>query len=56
MSISSIEHANARPLDVLLRHCLSLDTRVRTRAPARTRLEQALGSEFARRLVSALTS
>jgi hypothetical protein len=41
--------------DLLVRHCLSLDNLARTRRPAKVRLEEALGPELARRLLSSLT-
>ena len=40
---------------LLLRHCLSLGT-AEHRVPARRRLDEALGPELARRLVSSLTA
>jgi len=42
-------------LDLLLRHCLAFDERPQ-RVPARVRLDQALGPELARRLVTSLTA
>ena len=39
----------------LLRHCVSLGT-AEHRVPARARLDEAIGSEFARRLVTSLTA
>jgi hypothetical protein len=44
------------PVEELLRHCLALGAPARKRPPALTRLEEALGPELARRLVSTLTS
>ena len=41
--------------DLLVRHCLSLEDLARTRRPAKVRLEEALGPELARRLLSSLT-
>lgn len=38
---------------LLLRHCLSVGT-AENRIPARERLDEAIGSEFARRLVMSL--
>jgi hypothetical protein len=38
---------------LLLRHCLSVGT-AENRVPARERLDQAVGAEFARRLVTSL--
>lgn len=38
---------------LLLRHCLSVGT-AENRIPARKRLEEAIGAEFARRLVMSL--
>ena len=40
---------------LLLRHCLSLGT-AEGRIPARLRLEEAIGPELARRLVTSLTA
>ncbi len=40
---------------LLLRHCLSLGT-AQHRVPARDRLDEAVGPELARRLVTSLTS
>ena len=42
--------------DMLLRHCLALGGTRRTRPPVKARLEEALGPELARRLVSSLTA
>lgn len=42
-------------LDLLLRHCLAFEDLPR-RVPARVRLEEALGPELARRLVTSLTA
>jgi len=39
----------------LLRHCLSLGT-AEHRVPARVRLDEAIGSELARRLVASLVA
>ena len=41
--------------DLLLRHCQSLGT-AEHRIPARVRLEEAIGPELARRLVTCLTA
>ena len=41
--------------NLLLRHCLSLGT-AEHRVPARTRLDEALGPDLARRLVGSLTA
>jgi hypothetical protein len=40
---------------LLLRHCLSIGT-AEGRIPARIRLDEAIGPELARRLVSSLTA
>jgi hypothetical protein len=40
---------------LLLRHCLSIGTR-QNRIPARVRLDEAIGPELARRLVTSLTA
>ena len=42
--------------DLLLRHCLTFGGAISTRPPAKARLEEALGPELARRLVSSLTA
>jgi len=49
----SREARRANGTALLLRHCLSLGT-AENRVPARLRLEEAVGVEFARRLVSSL--
>jgi hypothetical protein len=41
--------------DLLLRHCLSIGS-AEGRMPARLRLEEAIGPELSRRLVSSLTA
>ena len=43
------------PVELLLRHCLVLGPPSRRRTPANVRLEEALGQEFARQLVTILT-
>jgi hypothetical protein len=40
--------------DLLVRHCLALEELGRMRRPARARLEEALGPELARKLLSTL--
>jgi hypothetical protein len=40
---------------LLLRHCVSMGT-AENRVPARTRLDEALGPDLARRLVGSLTA
>jgi hypothetical protein len=42
--------------DLLLRHCRVLGALPTTRPPVKARLEEALGPELARRLVSSLTA
>jgi len=42
--------------DMLLRHCLAISTTPTARPPVKARLEEALGPELARRLVSSLTA
>jgi hypothetical protein len=42
--------------DLLLRHCLALGSTPSTRPSVKARLEEALGPELARRLVSSLTA
>jgi len=44
------------PSDLLLRHCLSLGAVGPRRPPARDRLEEALGPELTRRLLTSLTA
>jgi len=61
---SGVQATNSKPpvkqrsydLDLLLRHCLAFDEAQPRRAPARARLEEALGPELARRLVTSLTA
>ena len=43
------------PIEHLLRHCLEQNAPSEQRRPVQTRLEEVLGPEFARRLVTALT-
>ena len=43
-------------LNLLLRHCLAFDETELRRPPARVRLEEALGPDLARRLVTSLTA
>jgi hypothetical protein len=43
-------------VDLLLRHCLALGDRGPTRPSVKVRLEEALGPELARRLVTSLTA
>lgn len=58
---TSMQATASRPLvkprcaDRLLRHCFAFDEAGKRRVPARTRLEEALGPELARRLVTSLT-
>jgi hypothetical protein len=40
----------------LLRHCLALVAPVPARVPARVRLDEAIGPDFARMLVTSLTA
>jgi len=42
--------------DMLLRHCLAISSAPTTRPSVKARLEEALGPELARRLVSSLTA
>ena len=42
--------------DMLLRHCLAFGGTPTARPPVKARLEEALGPELARRLVSSLTA
>lgn len=56
---TTVTFPTARPdaLDTLLRHCFALERAGEApRAPARLRLEQALGPALAHRLVSSLTA
>jgi hypothetical protein len=41
--------------DLLVRHCQALEDLARPRRPAKARLEEALGPELARKLLSSLT-
>lgn len=49
----SREARRADATALLLRHCLSVGT-AENRVPARERLDEAVGAEFARRLVTSL--
>jgi hypothetical protein len=51
MHLSSHQAATS----LLLRHCLSIGT-AEERIPARTRLDEAIGPDLARRLVTSLTA
>ena len=56
-AVSTPQTMNPQASDILLRHCLALfGPRGERRAPARVRLEEALGPELARRLLSSLTT
>jgi hypothetical protein len=48
------QRARARGADLLIHHCVAISGADTAREPARVRLEQALGSEFATLLVGAL--
>jgi hypothetical protein len=53
---AAITHSQSQHApDLLLRHCLALAATPEPRAPARIRLEEALGPELAQRLLSALS-
>jgi hypothetical protein len=54
---TAVAHAVTRPdpTDLLLRHFRALGVVGERRVPVGVRLEQAIGPEFARRLVSSLT-
>lgn len=56
MDAAAVSHAKPAASELLLAHCSALDSDDRCRPTAAARLEALLGSEFARRLVSALSS
>ena len=56
MDAAAVSHVKPAASELLLAHCSALDADDRCRPTAAARLEALLGSEFARRLVSALSS
>jgi hypothetical protein len=56
MDAATVSHLKPAASELLLAHCSALDSDDRCRPTAAARLEALLGSELARRLVSALSS
>jgi hypothetical protein len=56
MDAAAVSHVKPAASELLLAHCSALDSEDRCRPSAAARLEALLGSELARRLVSALSS
>ncbi len=56
MDAAAVSHVKPAASELLLAHCSALDSDDRSRPTAAARLEALLGSELARRLVSALSS
>ena len=56
MDAAAVSHVKPAASELLLAHCSALDSEDRCRPSAAVRLEALLGSELARRLVSALSN
>lgn len=56
MDAAAVTHAKPAAAELLLAHCSALDSDERWRPTAAARLEALLGSELARRLVTALST
>lgn len=56
MDAAAVSQVKPAASELLLAHCSALDSDDRCRPTAAARLEALLGSELARRLVSALSS
>jgi len=56
MDAAAVSHVKPAASELLLAHCSVLESDDRCRPTAAARLEALLGSELARRLVSALSS
>ena len=56
MDAAAVSHVKPAASELLLAHCSALDSEDRCRPSAAVRLEALLGSELARRLVSALSA
>lgn len=56
MDAAAVNHLKPAASELLLAHCSALESDDRRRPTAAARLEALLGSELARRLVSALSS
>jgi len=56
MDAAAVSHVKPAASELLLAHCSALDSDDRCRPTAAVRLEALLGSELARRLVSALSA
>ena len=56
MDAAAVSHVKPAASELLLAHCSALDSDDRCRPTAAARLEALLGTELARRLVSALSA
>jgi hypothetical protein len=56
MDAAAVSYAKPAASELLLAHCSALDSEDRCRPTAAVRLEALLGTELARRLVSALST
>jgi hypothetical protein len=56
MDAAAVSHVKPAASELLLAHCSALDSDDRCRPTAAVRLEALLGSELARKLVSALST
>ncbi len=56
MDAAAVSYVKPAASELLLAHCSALDSEDRCRPSAAVRLEALLGSELARRLVSALST
>ena len=56
MDAAAVSHLKPAASELLVAHCSLLETKVRRSPTAAARLEALLGSELARRLVSALST
>ena len=56
MDAAAVSHVKPAASELLLAHCSALDSEDRCRPTAAARLEALLGTELARRLVSALST
>jgi hypothetical protein len=56
MDAATVNHMKPAASDLLLAHCYALESDDRLQPTAAARLDELLGSELARRLVSALSS
>jgi DNA-binding transcriptional regulator YbjK len=56
MDAAAVSHLKPAASELLLAHCSALETEDRRRSTVAARLEALLGSELAKRLVTALSS